>query len=62
MLKNWKKRSLLTREDNITDAKTDYSTGDLDTEAEYIIAHNAANTTINAILSALESAGILKTS
>lgn len=62
MLKNWKKRSLVTREDHITDAKTDYTTGDLDTEAEYITAFNATNTSLNAILTALESAGVLKAS
>jgi len=40
----------------------DYEEGDLDTEAEIIAAFNSTNTTINAILAALEGVGILKTS
>ena len=51
-----------TQADHIADAKTDYSAGDLDTESEIIAAINATNTAINAILDALEGAGILKTS
>jgi hypothetical protein len=43
---------------HITDAKTDYTTGDLDSEAEVIAAVNATNTAINSILVRLEQAGI----
>ena len=42
---------------HITDAKTDYTSGDLDSEAEIITAINAANVTLNAALVALETAG-----
>jgi hypothetical protein len=51
-----------TQANHIADQKTDYDTGDLDTEAEQIAAFNATNTAINAILAALEGTGILKTS
>jgi hypothetical protein len=51
-----------TQAAHIANAKIDYTTGDLDTEAEIITAINATNTTINAILTALEGAGILATS
>jgi len=47
-------------EDHIADAKVNYATPGLDTEAEVIVAINATNTTINSILSALESYGILR--
>lgn len=47
---------------HIADAKTDYTTGDLDTEAEIIAAINATNTKINSILSALEAIGVLNSS
>jgi len=40
---------------HITDAKADYTTGDLDTEAETISAINATNVTVNSILAILES-------
>lgn len=50
------------QEDHIADAKVDYETPDLDTEAEVIAAINATNTTINAILAALEALRLLKTS
>jgi len=51
-----------TQASHIADQKVDYETPDLDTEAEIIAAINATNTAINAILAALEGAGILKTS
>lgn len=51
-----------TQASHIADAKTDYTTGDLDTEAEIIAAINAANTKLNAALAALEGVGILAAS
>lgn len=51
-----------TQASHIADQKTDYTTGDLDTEAEQIAAFNATNTAINAILAALEGAGVLASS
>lgn len=47
---------------HIADAKTDYTTGDLDTEAEIIAAINATNTTLNTLLAELESYKILRSS
>ena len=47
---------------HIAAAKVNYTTGDQDSEAEIIAAFNTTNTKINAILSALESAGVLATS
>jgi hypothetical protein len=44
---------------HIADAKINYTTGDLDTEAELITAFNTTNGKINAILAALETAGVL---
>lgn len=51
-----------TKSNHIANAKVNYTTGDLDIEAEIIAAINATNTTINAILTALEANGILKKS
>ena len=48
-----------TQASHIADAKINYTTGDLDIESEIITAFNATNTAINAILAALEGAGIL---
>jgi hypothetical protein len=45
----------------ITSAKVDYAAGDLDAEAEIIIAINATNTTINSILAALRTHGLIAT-
>jgi hypothetical protein len=45
----------------IADAKVDYATPDLDTEAEVIVAINATNAKINAIIDALEAFGIAAT-
>lgn len=42
----------------LTALKVDYTTGNLDTEAETIAAINATNTRINAIVTALENVGI----
>jgi hypothetical protein len=42
---------------HIADAKVDYTTPDLDTEAEIIAAFNATNGKINAILAVLEKLG-----
>ena len=44
------------------DLKVDYTTGDLDTEAEIITAINATNTKINAIITKLETLGLLASS
>lgn len=43
---------------HVTALKTNYTTGDLDTEAEIITAINAQNVRINLIMSALEGVGI----
>lgn len=43
----------------VTDAKVDYTTGDLDIEAEIIAAFNTTNGKINSLIAALEKAGIL---
>lgn len=51
-----------TQASHIADAKTDYTTGDLDVEAEIIAAANTTNTKLNAILAALEGVGILASS
>lgn len=48
-----------TQAAHVADAQTDYTTGDLDAEAEVIAAINNANGKINAILAALEGVGIL---
>jgi len=50
------------RQAHETDAKTDYSTGDLDAESEVITAFNATNTTVNSVLSKLEALGVFLTS
>jgi len=42
---------------HIADAKVNYATPDLDTEAEVIVAVNATNVKINAILAVLEKLG-----
>jgi hypothetical protein len=43
------------------DAKEDYTTGDLDSEAEVIAAINATNTTLNNLLAKLRTHGLLDT-
>ncbi len=43
---------------HIADAKVNYTTGDLDTEAKLITAFNTTNAKINAILASDEAAGI----
>lgn len=48
-------------ETHIADAKVNYATPDLDTEAEIITAFNTTNGKINSILAILENAGIMKT-
>lgn len=45
----------LTAQAHEADAKTDYTTGDLDTEAKIITELNATNTKLNAIIAKLES-------
>ncbi|NCC68533.1 MAG: hypothetical protein EOM14_10155 [Clostridia bacterium] len=42
--------------------KVNYTTGDLDTEAEIITAINATNTAINAVVAALKGVGIIASS
>lgn len=44
---------------HIADAKVDYTTGDLDTEAKLITAFNTTNGKINSILAVLEAANIM---
>lgn len=46
----------------VTNAKADYTTGDLDSEAEIISALNAANGKLNSILAALKAFGIILSS
>jgi len=45
-----------------TPLKTDYTAGDLDSEAEIISAINATNTTINSIITKLEALGLFEDS
>lgn len=52
----------LTPQAHEADAKTDYTTGDLDTEAEIIAAFNATNGKINSIIAKLEALGLLASS
>lgn len=47
-----------TQATHLTALKVNYTTGDLDAEAEVIAAVNATNTRINAIVTALEGVGI----
>lgn len=47
-----------TQPTHVTALKTDYTTGNLDTEAETIAALNATNTRINLIMTALEGIGV----
>lgn len=50
-----------TQASAIADAKVDYTTGNLDTEAETIAAFNTTNGKINSILAALRGVGIIIT-
>jgi hypothetical protein len=43
---------------HIADAKVNYTTGDLDTEAKLITAFNTTNAKINAILASDEASGV----
>jgi len=52
----------VVQQSHIADLKTDYTTGDLDTEAEIITALNATNTALNHILAHLEADGLNATS
>lgn len=45
---------------HIADAKVDYTTGDLDLEAEIIAAVNTTNGKINTVIAALETLGLLE--
>jgi len=51
-----------TQASAIANAKVNYTTGDLDAEAEIIAALNATNGTINSILTALRAVGIIASS
>ena len=51
-----------TRGTHVSNAKVDYATPDLDTEAELIVAFNTTNGKINAILTILEEFGLLANS
>jgi len=50
------------QQSHVADAKVNYTTGDLDAEAEIIAAVNTTNGKINSILSALEAFGIVASS
>lgn len=50
------------QQNHIEDAKVDYTTGDLDVEAEIIAAFNTTNGKLNAILAVLEAYTLVKTS
>ena len=47
----------LYQQAHIADAKVNYTTGDLDSEAEIITAINATNTILNSVLTRLENLG-----
>jgi len=47
---------------HVTALKVNYTTGDLDAEAEIIAALNATNTRVNAIMTALEGIGVFAAS
>jgi hypothetical protein len=49
----------VVKQAHIADAKVNYTTGDLDLEAEIIAAFNTTNAKINALLAALETAQVL---
>ena len=51
-----------TQGTHVADAKVDYTTGNLDAEAEVITAVNATNGKINSILAILEEFGLLASS
>ena len=51
-----------TQPSHLTALKINYTTGDLDTEAEQIAAINATNARINAIVTALENIGVFAAS
>ena len=53
------KPMLALRQALVADAKVNYATPGLDTEAEVIVAINATNTTVNAILDILEAHGLM---
>jgi hypothetical protein len=48
-----------SRQSYVPSLPTDYETGDLDTEAKIIVALNATNAKINAIVEALKNYGAL---
>lgn len=52
----------LTAQDTEADLKVDYTSGDLDTEAEVITAINTTNAKINSIIAKLKTLGLLATS
>jgi len=54
--------SPVAQQANIADAKVDYTTGDLDSEAEIISAFNTTNTKINSLIAILEAFGLSATS
>lgn len=51
-----------TQAANVVAAKTDYTAGDLDAEAEIIVAVNLTNSKLNAVITALKGVGILASS
>jgi hypothetical protein len=54
----WVDFNNFTQQTHETALKTDYTTGDLDSEAEIISAINATNTTVNSIITKLENLGL----
>jgi hypothetical protein len=52
----------LTAQDTEADLKVDYTSGDLDTEADIITAINTTNAKINSIIAKLKTLGLLATS
>ena len=51
-----------TQAANVVAAKTDYTAGNLDAEAEIIVAVNLTNSKLNAVITALKGVGILASS
>jgi hypothetical protein len=58
----WARVSVPSPEAHETALKANYAAGELDSEAEVIAAINATNTTVNSLISKLETLGLLETS
>lgn len=55
-------KAATTQQSHVTNAKADYASGDLDTEAEVITAINAANGKLNSVLACLQAYGLMAAS